>query len=101
MFDKSKRDVEFNVGDNVLYDYHHQHLGKRQKFLPFFEGLFTVIDKEGKYNYLIEKIFGPSNVFRRTAHVSQIKLAPLPITDVKTLPSTQLQGTHDFDERQQ
>ena len=98
MFDKSKRDVEFNIGDNVLYDYHHQHLGKRQKFLPFFEGLFTIINKEGKYNYVIEKIFGPSKVFRRTAHVSQLRLAPLPIADVRPLPTTPLQGTHDFDD---
>src|SRR5882762_2191266 len=58
MFDKSKRDVEFNIGDHVLYDYHHLHLGKRQKFLPLYEGLFTVIDKQGKYNYVIEKVFG-------------------------------------------
>jgi len=42
-------DVEFTIDDNAVYNYHR--LEKCQKCLPLLKMLFTILDKEGKYNW--------------------------------------------------
>jgi len=74
LHDKDRMHYEFQIGDRVVCDYHHLHIGKAQKFIPRFEGDFIVIDKDGD-NYVIEKIFSPTRIFRKSVHISQIKPA--------------------------
>jgi len=74
LHDRNRMHYEFQIGDRVVCDYHHIHIGKAQKFIPRFEGDFIVIDKDGD-NYVIEKIFSPTRIYRKSVHISQIKPA--------------------------
>jgi hypothetical protein len=74
LYDKGRRQVSFGIGEKVLFDYHHIHLGERRKFLPTFEGEFLVIKKIGD-NYELQKVYSPGRTVYKTAHVSQLRSA--------------------------
>src|SRR5260221_677631 len=76
-YDSKHRDLYYEIGDLVYYDYHPPALpGKSRKWLPKFEGLFQVVSRK-QDSYLIMRIEPDLNHFcKKWVHISQLKWGP-------------------------